>query len=223
MDAAQRIERLEAEVSQLKRRLNRLRKGNPSDYPFTSWECYGAALLGSLSTGPDNARDFPAYADETSERNDLEIVVEMLDAGFPAQQGLDTFVDAVARGVRYGPELFTCTDTGRSILKEFHTRGATAPELYPVFKISAFPQEDTTHEDLRYMFEDEAAGYSVRGLLLDALSEFWTLDVSARADWASLDAMYWEDILDADGLLTRETYETCLHMALKSTSNFLSN
>lgn len=223
MDANQRIEQLEAEVRKLKRMLNRMRKGdNVSDYPFTSWDYYGAALIGSLTSGYDNRQDFPAYTEETDERSDLSIIQEMLNEGFSAQRGLDVFIDAVARGTRYGYELFV-HGVGHDILKEFLKRGATSPELYPIFKVSVFPQEDTTPEELKYMFEDEVSGYGTRSVLLDALSEVWTLDVSDRADWASLDATYWEDILDTEGLLTRETYERCIHMALKYTSKYLQS
>jgi hypothetical protein len=194
-----------------------------TDYPFTCWAYYGEALVGSLNTGYDNRTHFPAYTEESGERGELSIVQEMLKEGFTAQEGLDTFIASVAEGTRYGSDLFQgggCV--GHAILKEFHAQGAV-PELYPIFKVTQYPQASTSVQDLKCMFEDQASGHHVRGILLDAVSELWTPDVAHRADWASLDEMYWEDILDAEGLLTHDSYEKCLAMSLKSSSTFLSS
>ncbi len=170
------------------------------DYPFTSWTGYFAALTESLST-EYYGEEFPQYERQQHRGNtDMMMIQKLLESGLNPQEGLDGFIQALLDGSRYACELPDIAE----ILAMFIEKGAK-PNIDCLFEINCTE------------FEDEVSSYEIRGVLIDALSEFG-IDVKKYYDWASVDAVNWEEI---DEEVVEEDYEKACRMALKSQSEYL--
>lgn len=199
---------LEKENKALKKRLRALeRKVNDgNDYPFSSWETYGRALA-SICCGVRD--EYPIY-EETNDQ--IIIIEEMLEDGFDAQEGFDTFITSVIKGARYGFELFISEiSSGYVILSIFKKKGVKFdPE--PLF---SFNKSDC--------FEDDVADFVTRALILDAIVEVWGDDwgyylVEPYGDWKNIEGKYWEDMTEEESEGPKG-----YQMAFKHYSKYLSS
>ena len=166
------------------------------DYPFTSWSSFYDALMHYLNSADCNLT-YPKYC---SEGDNLCIIKDLLAAGHSPQEGLDGFIKAFINGNRYGRDY--SIETLAEFIKTFIDAGAT-PNADMLF----VPRFDAGY------FEDEALKYPIRGILIDALSEF-NVDFRKYWDWSSIEGKDWEDIHDTD-------YHKARHMVLKYHSKHL--
>ncbi len=175
-------------------------KESTMDYPFTSWTGYFGALTEHLST-EYYGETYPKYAKQHDKGNtETKMIQQLLASGLDPQEGLDGFIQALLDGHRYVNEF----DEVETILEMFIEKGAK-PNIDCLFEIQSTE------------FEDEVASYEIRGRLIDCLCEFG-IDVKKYFNWASVDAVYWEDIEEEQ---IEEDYEKACRMALKSQSEFL--
>lgn len=199
---------LEKENKALKKRLRALeRKVNGgNDYPFSSWETYGRALA-SICCGVRD--EYPIY-EETNDQ--IIIIEEMLEDGFDAQEGFDTFIASVIEGSRYSYEIFISEiSSGYVILSIFKKKGVKFdPE--PLF---SFKESDC--------FEDAVADFHTRALVLDAIVKVWGDDwgyylVEPYGDWKNIEGKYWEDMTEEESEGPKG-----YQMAFKHYSKYLSS
>lgn len=140
------------------------------------------------------------------------IIKEMLEDGFDAQEGIDTFIKAVIDGERSSYELFQFNRIGHNILRLFKEHDVRLN----VDEIFNYKRGDC--------FEDTVADFTVRGILLDACVKVWGDDwgyylVEPYGDWKNIEAKYWEDIIDEK--IDEVDYEKALQMAMKYSSKYL--
>lgn len=166
---------------------------------FPSWSAYYAALTESLST-EYYGETYPAYEKQIEAgKTDMDIIRELLDAGLNAQDGLDGFLRALLDGSRYAEDMSDISD----ILEMFVAEGAHPSDC--LFAING----DS--------FEDEIQSYTIRGILIDELSELG-VPVVYPYDWASIRATAWEDI---DEEVIEADYQKACFMYLKYCSHYL--
>ena len=171
----------------------------PTDYPFTSWSNYYAAFGESLST-EFFCETYPKYANQL----DADIVKELLGLGLDPQDGLNGLIQTVANNGRYALDMKSIiTD----MMKLFVDHGAI-PKVDDIFKLM--------HEsDDKKYFEDEVTYIKARGMMLDIIGSFSSLD-KAILGGNTIIPTYWEDIALED-----HSYKTAFLMALAHESEYL--
>lgn len=131
-----------------------------------------------------------------------------IDRGEDPQVCLNLFVKrTVNEGHRYGGELIEeiCV-----VIDTFIKARAT----FPVELLFEPTYLDKYEGTVMISFEDEIAGYNIRGVIIDYVKP----DASKYADWSIIEAAYWEDIPDAYGY---EFNNEMRFSYLKHTSKYL--
>jgi hypothetical protein len=177
-----------------------------SDYPFTSWAAYYAALTESLQTEyyGETYPEYQKFLDDEKGNTDDDIIKGLLDTGLNPQEGLDGFIEALLDGSRYASEMAGIDD----ILVMFIEKGAV-PKIDCLFTI-LYPEGD--------YFEDEVQSYEIRGELIDSLQEY--IQADKFYDWSSIEATHWEDI---EKNIIKTDYKKACYMYLKQCSDFLQS
>jgi hypothetical protein len=182
-----------------------------ADYPFPTYEDYCDALKEALNS-EFYAEEHPKYAEQHDIRGWLEldksIILEFLDKGLNAQQGLNKFVQVLIESNRYARDL---KDTLDIYIRLFLDRGAI-PDTSSIIR----PYYNTTNfSDL----EDEVREYGIRGILIDILSQY--TKVFGDINWSAIKETYYEDIIFMPN--HKYDYETARLMALKYESTYLTS
>lgn len=191
---------------------NQKHKKQEGDYPFSSWKEFSEALLFYWSCPHEKSEIFPFFIEscDTTSDFDFQVIEEMLKNDFDVQEGLQIFIETLAKCHRYGHELCQSYDHTNShalsIILLFRLYGAQEPNIDFLFP-SVFES-----------FEDETASYRVRGSLLDEIMKaFPATDTRKYADWTKIEATSWQDLLD----LAKDDDRELFFRAFKYESKYL--
>jgi hypothetical protein len=182
-----------------------------TDYPFPTYEDYCDALKEALNS-EFYEEEHPKYAEQHDIRGwfevDKSIMIDFLDKGLDAQQGLNKYVQVLIESNRYAKDMQGEID---KYIQLFVERGAI-PDIAPVYC--------SYHKTNNFLdFEDEVQVYTIRGILIDIFSQY--IDVTNNIDWSAIKETYYEDIIF---MPNREyDFETARLMALKYESKYLTN
>jgi hypothetical protein len=181
-----------------------------ADYPFPTYEDYCDALKEALNS-EFYAEEHPKYAQQHNIRGwfelDKSIILDYLDKGLDAHQGLNNLVQVLIESNRYAKDIPDIID---KYIQLFVERGAI-PDITPVYR--------SYHKTSNFLdYEDEVRVYTIRGILIDIFSQY--VDVTNNIDWSTIKETYYEDII----LMRNREYdfETARLMALKYESKYLT-